>query len=273
MDTPLDRLLRRLDLEALGGDRFCGQSGKGEGRLFGGFVAAQAAVAAARTAAERRLHSLHAYFLRGGHHLQPIEYRVERLRDGRTFAARRVDAVQGGAVIFSMLASFALPEEGIAHQEPMPAAPPPTGALDWEEVRAAVLGEGARRPDGPLEVRDCDAEVAEPAKPQPAYRRIWLRPRGHMPEDPLLHVAMLVFASDRTLLSTGGRPHALTWNRRMGASLDHAVWLHRPARFDDWILYVSQSPAAHAGRALVHGAMYSRDGTRIASVAQEGVIR
>jgi acyl-CoA thioesterase-2 len=271
--TPLARLLRRLDLEEIQHDRFRGHPGSGEGRLFGGMVASQAFVACARTVTpERRLHSLHAYFLRPGKHAEPIHYTVERIRDGRTFATRRVVAEQRGEAIFSMSASFCRDEEGISHQiRPMPEAPPPAGLPDWEEVRASILGE--RRPEGPLEVRDCDPESADPSLRRPPYRRIWLRPRGEMPPEPLAHMAVLVFATDRTLLSTAARPHGLTWDRRVGASLDHAVWVHREPRLDGWLLYESESPAAHAARALVLGAIYSPDGVRIASVAQEGVLR
>jgi len=271
--TPLAKLLRRFELEEISHDRFRGYPGSGEGRLFGGMVASQAFVASARTVpSERPLHSLHAYFLRPGRHVEPIHFAVERIRDGRSFTTRRVVAEQRGEVIFSLSASFCAAEEGISHQtEPMPEAPPPEGLPDWEDVRASILGEARR--DGPLEVRDCDPESADPNVRKPPYRRIWMHPRGEMPDDPLMHMALLVFATDRTLLSTAARPHGLTWNRRVGASLDHAVWVHRQPRFDGWFLYSSESPVAHAARALVLGAIYDGSGTRIASVAQEGVLR
>jgi acyl-CoA thioesterase-2 len=271
--TPVARLLRRLDLEALGGDRFRGNPGAGEGRLFGGMVAAQAYVACARTVApERPLHSLHAYFLRPGRHVEPIDFAVERIRDGRSFTTRRVVASQRGEAIFSLSSSFCVPEAGISHQtRERPAAPPPESVRDWEDVRAEILGE--RRADGPLEVRDCDPESGDPTVRKPPHRRIWMRPRGEAPEDPEARMALLVFATDRTLLSTAARPHGLTWTTRMGASLDHAVWVHHPPRWDDWLLYESESPAAHNARALVLGAIYDAAGRRIASVAQEGVLR
>jgi acyl-CoA thioesterase-2 len=268
----LGRLLRRLDLEPAGTDAFLGDPGPGEGRLFGGLVAAQAVVAAGRSVEARMLHSLHAYFLRPGRHAS-IRFAVERIRDGRTFATRRVVAEQEGEAIFSLSASFTRPEEGISHQDPMPEAPAPEGLVDWEDHRARLLGDpAARRPDGPVEVRVCDPDDLE-GRPQPPRKRIWLRARGALPEDPLLHAALLVYASDRTLLSTAARPHGLAWGRRRGASLDHALWLHHPARLDDWVLYVSESPAAHAARGLILGAMYTRAGLRLASVAQEGLIR
>jgi acyl-CoA thioesterase-2 len=270
--TPLEGLLRRLDLEQRDGNLFVGVPGKGEGSLFGGMVAAQSVVAAGRTVHERHLHSLHGYFLRPGRHAVPIHFNVDRIREGRTFSTRSVVARQEGEAIFNMSADFTRPEDGIAHQDPMPAAPEPAHLPDWEDLRAQLLG-GARRADGPVEVRVCDPESTVPGVELPAYRRVWMRPRGTLPEDPLLHAAVLVYASDRTLLRTAARPHGATWRLRVGASLDHAVWVHRPARFDDWLLFVSESPVAHAARALLLGAMYRRDGVRIASVAQEGLLR
>jgi acyl-CoA thioesterase-2 len=269
---PLRRLLSLLELEPRGGDLFLGRTGAGSGRLFGGLVAAQSVLAAGRSVgAGAPLHSLHAYFLRPGRHGAPLRFAVERIRDGRTFATRRVVAHQAGEAIFHLAASFARPEQGIAHQDPMPAAPPPDDLPDWEAERARLLGE-PRGEDGPVEVRICDPD--DPAgRPLPPSKRLWIRPRGELPDDPLVHAALLVFASDRALLSTAARPHGLPWGRRTGASLDHALWLHRPARFDDWLLYAMHSPAAHGARGLVFGAIYARDGRRVASVAQEALIR
>lgn len=270
-DGPLPRLLHALDLERLDRGLFLGVTGRGKRRLFGGLVAAQAVVAAGRTVSEGRLHALHAFFLRPGRHGPPIQYLVDDIRDGRTFTTRRVVATQGGEAIFNMSASFTRPEDGIAHQDPMPEAPPPEGLVDWEDLRAELLGDPSRRrPDGPVEVRECNPELGSLG---PARRSVWMRVRGTLPEDPLLHSALLVFASDRTLLGTGARPHTIPWGRRLAASLDHAMWIHRPATFDGWILYTSESPAAHSGRALAFGAMYTHDGVRVASVAQEGIIR
>jgi len=273
--APLTRLIRRLDIEPLDDDVFLGHPGRGDGALFGGLVAAQAVMAAGRTVRDRMLHSLHGYFLRPGRHGVPIRLVVEHLREGRTFSTRSVMAHQSGEPIFQLAADFTVLEEGLAHQEaPAPAAPEPQGLPDWEDLRAQLLGDPSmRRPDGPIEVRVCDPDSPDRSIKLPARRRVWLRPRGTVPDDPLLHAALLVFASDRTLLRTAARPHGLTWRLRTGASLDHAVWLHRPARFDDWVLYASESPVAHAARALLLGAMYRRDGTRIVSVAQEGLLR
>jgi acyl-CoA thioesterase-2 len=269
---PLRGLLRLFELRALDADRFEGDTGPGEGRLFGGLVAAQAALAACRTVDGAALHSLHAYFLRPGRHGEPIAFAVHRIHDGRTFHTRRVVAEQAGEAIFTLGASFASPEEGIAHQEvAMPDAPPPESALPWEEMRRRMLGHAPPRPEA-LDVRVCDPDDPE-GRPQPARRRIWLRPRGAMPEDPRLHAALIVYASDRALLSTAARPHGLRWGQRTGASLDHALWLHRPARFDDWLLYAMESPVAHAARGLVHGALWDRSGALVASVAQEALIR
>jgi acyl-CoA thioesterase-2 len=273
---PLASLLRRLDLDPLDRDLLLGEPEPGgEGPLFGGFVAAQATVAAGRSVgAGSFLHSLHGYFLRPGRHDLPIRYVVDRIRDGRTFTTRRVVAHQGGEAIFNLSASFARPEEGIAHQNPMPEAPPPETLPDWEDERARILNDPSqRRPDGAVEVRVCDPDDPDPSVKLPPRRRVWMRPRGVLPDDPRVHAAVIVYATDRTLLGTAARPHGLPWGRRIGASLDHSVWLHHPPRFDDWVLYASESPVAHAARGLIFGAMYATDGRCVASVAQEGLIR
>jgi acyl-CoA thioesterase-2 len=271
--TPLGRLLRRLELEAREKDVFLGDPGRGEGRLFGGLVAAQAVMAASRTVEDASLHSLHAYFLRPGRHGEPIRYAVQRLRDGRSFTTRSVVAEQAGETIFELAASFTRGEPGISHQDPMPEAPPPEGLEDWEDLRARILGDPRARRPGAVEVRVVDPDSARPGEALPPWKRVWIRPAGPVPVDPRLHTALVVFASDRTLLSTAARPHGLPWGRRRAASLDHALWLHRAPRFDDWHLYVSRSPVAHQARGLVLGALYARDGTRVATVAQEGLIR
>jgi len=272
LESPLEVLLGCLDLEAQGADLFLGDPGPGEGRLFGGMVAAQSVIAAGRTVArERRLHSLHAYFLRPGRHGVPLRFVVDRIRDGRTFTTRRVVAHQAGEAIFNLDASFALPEQGIAHQDPMPAAPPPESLPDWEEVRAQMLRDptlvGTR---SPIEVRMCDPLTPDPS---PARQRNWMRVRGTLPEDPLLHTAMLVYATDRSLLSTAARPHGIPWRERRGSSLDHAVWIHEPVRLEGWLLYTSESPVARSGRGMIFGAIHRPDGRRLASVAQEGLVR
>jgi acyl-CoA thioesterase-2 len=270
--TPLTRLLELLALEKLDADLHLAETPKGEGRLFGGLVAAQAVMAASATVARGDLHSLHLYFLRPGAHGVPIRFVVHRIRDGRTFTTRRVVAHQGGEAILGLESSFTLPEEGISHQDAAPAAEDPSELPDWEVLRARMLRQPEAVRAQPIEVRTCDPDDPD-GKPQPPAKRVWLRPVGPVPDDPRIHEALLVYASDRTLLSTASRPHGLPWGKRMVASLDHAMWLHRPARFDDWVLYASHSPVAHAARGLVLGAMYDRAGVRIASVAQEGLVR
>jgi acyl-CoA thioesterase-2 len=266
------RYLDRLELEALDRDLFLGDPGKGEGRLFGGLVAAQCVIAAGRTVEDpaRHLHSLHGYFLRPGRHDAPIRFVVDRIRDGRSFTTRRVKAHQAGEAIFNLSASFARPEAGIAHQDPMPEAPGPEGLPDWDDVRAAQIQERpVQRYDSAVEVRVCNPADG----PSEARQQTWIRVRGTLPDDPLVHTAMLVYASDRSLLSTAARPHDIPWKERIGASLDHAVWIHQPVRLDDWMLYASESPVAHAARGLIFGGIFTRGGTRVASVAQEALIR
>jgi acyl-CoA thioesterase-2 len=268
----LKRLLeQQLNLERLDSDLFLGDPGEGEGRLFGGLVAAQSVMAAGHTVAEdRSLHSLHAYFLRPGRPGLPIRFIVDRIRDGRSFTTRRVKAHQDGEAIFNVSVSFATPEDGISHQDEMPAAPAPEGLPDWEDVRARYMDNAsARRFDTAIEVRMCDL----PDSDNEARQRNWMRVRGPLPEDPLIHTAMLVYASDRTLLGTAARPHDIPWNKRMAASLDHALWIHRPVRMDGWLLYAAESPVAHSARGLCFGGLYYPDGTRVASVAQEALIR
>jgi acyl-CoA thioesterase-2 len=271
----VDALVRRLDLTRVDDDRFRGGTGRGDGFVFGGMLLAQGLVAAGRTVADATPHALHAHFLRGGRHGVTIEWRVTRVRDGFNFGTRRVEGLQAGRVIVTLTVSFvARVGDGLAHQDAMPRVAAPEGLEDWEDLRVRVLNDpAARRPDGPLEVRDADPASAAPLVGRAARRALWMRPRGVLPDDPLVHAAVLAFASDRGLLSTAARPHGLMWGARQGASLDHALWLHRPARFDDWVLYVSESPVAVAGRGLVIGGMYARDGRRIASSAQEGLIR
>lgn len=271
---PLGCLLRRLDLRPLGPDRFASDPGRGEGRVYGGFLLAAGVVAAGRAGVAGWPHALHAQFLRSARWGLPLAWRVERLRDGFAFATRRVVAEQAGQDVIAITVGFTTQDRGLAHQEPMPDAPDPDGLPDWEDLRVRLLGDGTvRRADGPVELRECDPEAAVPAPGRPARRRVWMRPRGTLPDDPLLHAALLAYASDRALLTTAGRPHGLLGGLRFAASLDHALWLHGPLRFDGWLLVTSESPVASAGRALALGAFWRPDGRRIASVAQEGLIR
>ena len=271
LESPLEQLLQQLDLDETQTDHFVGNPGEGEGRLFGGMVAAQCVIAAGRSVEDpaRRLHSLHAYFLRTGHHESPLHFEVERVRDGRSFTTRHVTARQDGKTIFNVTASFCLEEEGIAHQDPMPEAPPPDGLPDWEKERAKLPGSFPPMRSS-IELRMIDPWSNEKS---PASQRTWMRVRGALPDDPLVHAAMLVYATDRTLLGTAARPHGIPWEKRMNLSLDHTVWIHHPVHLDDWLLYVSNSPIAHGAHGLVLGAVFTRDGIRLASVAQEGLIR
>lgn len=273
-DDPLARLLARLALAPEGADAFAAPPVQAGRRLFGGLLAAQAAMAAVRTVEGARLHSLHGYFLRPGRPGAALRFEVTRVRDGRRFATRRVQVQQLGEPVFELACGFTGDEQGVAHahEPPLPGEPPPPEGLpDWETLRAAETGEPPRPPDA-IEVRVCRPADDRPGAPAPPHRMVWMRPRGRLPEDPALHAAVLVYASDRTLLRTAVRLHG-DMRSRLPASLDHAVWLHGPPRWDDWILYASEAPVASGGRAWVSGRMLARDGTRLASVAQEGLLR
>jgi acyl-CoA thioesterase-2 len=271
----LDRLLAQLELEQLDRDLFLGDAGKGERRLFGGLVAAQSVVSAYRTVDEGSLHSLHAYFLRPGKHDVPIRYVVYRIRDGRSFTTRDVVAYQSGEAIFNLSCSFVRPEEGVAHQGPMPIVPGPDDLPQWEMVRPSrhIDQEMMRRwiADSPIEVRAVDPLDAAPG--DTPSRRVWIRTKGTLPDGEMTHAAILTYASDMGLIATARIPHGIGRGEPTAASLDHSIWFHHPPRFDGWLLYTSESPIANAARALILGQMHRQDGARIASVAQEGLIR
>ena len=276
---PLARVLERFALAPVGDDLFEAPPTSGMRRLFGGLTAAQSALAAMATVETGRLHSIHGYFLRAGRPGTPLRFAVTRVRDGRSFATRRVLATQGADAIFEVSASFTHHEEGIAHaHEPSLGdarrpgeVPGPDGLPDWETVRARETGESPR-PHDAIEVRVVRPEDDRPGAVAPPSRVVWMRTRGRLPEDPRIHAAMLIYASDRTLLRTAARLHG-GMKDRLPASLDHAVWLHHPPRFDDWIVYASESPIAENGRAWVLGRMLTPAGQRIATVAQEGLLR
>jgi acyl-CoA thioesterase-2 len=278
----VDALVGLLDLEAIETNIFRGVSPKvSMQRVFGGQVAGQALVAAGRTVdAERLVHSLHSYFIRPGDPSIPIIYTVDRVRDGRSFSVRRVLAIQHGEPIFVLSASFQLPQGGIDHQDGMPPAPPPDslptlaeryqGYEDlWSVMSRIPQAFDVRYVDDPPWVQRAQG----PRESQP--HRIWLKADGKLPDDPLLHICAVTFASDMNLLDSVLIHHGLA--ARLDpismASLDHAMWFHRPFRADDWLLYVSSSPSASGGRGLATGQFYSRDGRLVASVAQEGMIR
>ena len=281
MAKALDRLLDLLDLEQIEVNIFRGRSpDERRQRVFGGQVAGQALVAAGRTVpADRPVHSLHAYFIRPGDPAVPIVYTVDRVRDGRSFTTRRVSAIQHGKTIFTLSASFHHPEPGPVHADPMPDAPPPEYLERSSDRLARVLGEvPARVFDNPIDLRSVGPLSAEAAR-DPSLRTtrnlIWLRVDGELPDDPLLHVCLMTYASDMTLLDSVLTGHGLSWldGRTSGASLDHAMWFHRPFRADRWLLYVQDSPVAYGARGLAHGEVYTAGGELVVSVMQEGLVR
>ena len=278
----LASLLSLLDLEAIETDIFRGLSPKDRWqRVFGGQVLGQALVAAGRTVEGRICHSLHAYFLRAGDPKLAILYEVDRSRDGASFTSRRVVAIQHGNPIFTLEASFQRIEPGYEHQFEMPGVPQPEALPSEEELRAKILDrlpEEARawvsRPR-PFETRHVDPrEYFAPAK-RPPHEMLWIRATGAVPGDLALHQCLLAYASDMSLLDTGLLPHGIGWfdKKVQMASLDHAMWFHRPFRVDDWLLYVQDSPSASGARSFNRGLLYSRDGKLVASVTQEGLMR
>ena len=281
--TPLEQLCRLLDLERVEVDIFRGWTPPGSRlpRVFGGQVAGQALVAAGRTVPpDRPVHSLHAYFLRPGDPAVPIVYTVDRIRDGRSFTTRRVVAVQHGEAVFNLQASFHVVEPGVEHAEPAPVDVPapetlPTLAEALSGVDSPVAAWAAR--PRPVDLRYVGehpllAQGHGPAEPRNA---VWMRADGDLPDDPLLHVCVATFASDFTLLDPVLLPHGMAWGTGTvhGASLDHAVWFHRPFRADEWLLYDASSPTASGSRGLATGRIFTRDGRLVMSVVQEGLVR
>jgi acyl-CoA thioesterase-2 len=281
--SALAGLLSILDLEQLEQNLFRGQSPKqGWQRVYGGRVLGQALVAAVRTVDEpRAAHSLHAYFLLGGDPSHPIIYDVERTRDGRSFTTRRVKAIQHGHAIFAMSVSFHKAEEGFTHHSDMPKVPMPEELPSEQELKrrlVAHLPETMRsywQRERPIEMRPVDiARYLKREKAAPV-QHIWMRANGRLPADHNLHQCVLAYATDFTLLDTALIAHGkLLFDTDIQlASLDHALWLHRPFRADDWLLYSQDSPSAHGARAFCRGSVYRRDGLLVASVAQEGLVR
>ncbi|MGA5413991.1 acyl-CoA thioesterase II [Streptomyces pseudogriseolus] len=285
MSQALQVLLDLLDLEQIEENIFRGSSRSAVvPRVFGGQVAAQALVAAGRTVPEDRpAHSLHAYFLRPGDPGAPIVYTVDRIRDGRSFTTRRVVAVQHGKPIFHLSASFQTYEEGLDHQEPMPASPDPETLPTSEERLRGYAHLDPEVVDRFLEARAAvDLRyVDEPpygrfGEPRAPHSQVWFRTNGKLADDPLLHVVLATYVSDMTLLDSVLLAHGRGgWavGDVVGASLDHAMWFHRPFRADEWLLYDQQSPSAHGGRGLGQARIYTQDGRLAVSVIQEGVVR
>ncbi|ODT05084.1 MAG: acyl-CoA thioesterase II [Gemmatimonadetes bacterium SCN 70-22] len=284
MSGPIDALLTLLDLEPLEVNIYRGRNRDvGTGRVFGGQVFAQALVAARRTVeGAREAHSVHGYFILPGDLAAPIVYFVDRLRDGNSFTTRRVTAIQHGQAIFNLSASFHVSEPGLEHQDEMPkgVTPPEELAPELQLIRemADRIPESLRpvlTQDRPLDFRP--VAPSDPFHPdvRAPERFVWFRAVAPLPDDPIIHQAVLAYASDHGLLPTALGPHGLSF-RSTGlqmASLDHSVWMHRPFRADDWLLYAMDSPAAAGARGFVRGAVYRRNGELVASVAQEGLTR
>ena len=283
METP-EILTETLALERIEVNTFRGVSPEdGPGRIFGGQVIAQSLLAAYETVEERICHSLHCYFIRPGDPRIPILFEVDRSRDGGTFTTRRVIAVQNGKQIFNLAASFQVAEDGFEHQAPMPAVRSADDmAAEAEAHKKAVLdgmSEEMRRMMNrprPIEMVGRD-NYGFGRKPKPSEPKsdTWMRAVAPIGDDARMHQVILAYASDMNLLSTAMRPHGVAWQTPglQSASLDHAMWFHKASNFNDWHLYTQDSPSASGGRGFVRGAIYGQDGTLVASVAQEGLMR
>ena len=282
MVSAVKRLLSILDLEQLEHNLFRGRSPQdGWQRVFGGQVIGQALVAAERTVEDRMAHSLHAYFMRPGDPAVPIIYEVDRIRDGRSFNTRRVVAIQHGHAIFSMSASFHLEEDGFEHQTEMPDVPKPEDLPSLNDIKEQFLDKmpaNIKRyfeRERPIELRPVDSSRFFDLKKRPSRQSIWIRATDKLPDDAALHQCALAYASDFSLLDTALVAHGrlLFDPGLMMASLDHAMWFHRPSRADSWLLYTMDSPAANGARGFCRGSIFTPDGVLVASVAQEGLIR
>lgn len=275
-----------LDLEQIDNNLFRGLSPEEpRPRVFGGQVVGQALVAAYRTVSDRMAHSLHAYFLRPGDPSIPILYDVDRIRDGKSFTTRRVNAIQRGEAIFSMMVSFQVSEKGLEHQRVMPPAPDPETLPTGDEAlakmaerasgRERVILEAVKTFARPIEERDVTpTDWAAPVKREPT-NMVWMRANGTLPDDPIIHQCVAAYASDLSLLDCCLVAHGRSWMDpgMQVASIDHAMWFHHPCRADQWMLYTQESPASSGARGLNLGHLYSQDGTLMISVAQEGLIR
>lgn len=284
MKKELQDLLDLLDIEQIDVNLFRGVSPKeGWQRVYGGQVLGQALVAASRTVEDdaRTAHSLHGYFLRPGDTTIPILFKVDRIRDGRSFTTRRVVAIQRGRAIFNMSASFQVVEEGLSHQFPMPEVPPPEECPTQRDLMERFrddapeqIANRIERPQ-PIEMRFVEPINEFKPEPMPPYQHTWIRTVDAMPDDIRLNQCLLAYQSDMTLIDTSYRPHAIGWGNPnfQVASLDHAMWFHRPFRTDEWLLYAQDSPFSGGARGLSRGAFYTRKGELVASCAQEGLIR
>lgn len=282
MDPRLTDLLRQFDLERIEVNLFRGESRDiGAPQVFGGQVLGQALMAAYATVDSHDVHSLHAYFLRRGDFNAPIVYHVDRARDGHSFSARRVVAIQHGEQIFNMSASFQVREPGLEHQLPMPDVPLPEKLQDSDTPPLEVLEQLPEKLQRMFEKqRPFEFRAVEPIdylrpRPLPPLQHVWLRAVGQLPDDERLHRCLLAYVSDYNLLNTAVRPHSSSYlsGNLVMASIDHAMWFHRPLRVDEWMLYTMESPSASGARGFTRGMLHSRDGRLIASTAQEGLIR
>jgi acyl-CoA thioesterase-2 len=279
----LGDLIELLALERLDRDLFRGTSQDlGWGAIFGGQVLGQALSAATQTVtSDRHVHSLHGYFIRAGDVSGRIIYQVERLRDGKSFTTRRVSAVQEGEAIFSLEASFQVDEQGFDHQDAMPDVPPPEALVSERDMALAMADKlppalrARATAERPIEIRP--VEVRNPLAPivAPPKRHHWCRAIDALPDDPALHRYLLAYASDFAFLGTSMDPHGVSWLSpgMQVASLDHAMWFHRPFRFDEWLLYAVESPSSSGGRGLARGRFFDRAGKLVATCVQEGLIR
>jgi acyl-CoA thioesterase-2 len=284
MTEMLADLLARLDLEQIDVNLFrATRPNEGWQNVFGGQVLAQALIAASRTVEDRdrTAHSLHAYFLRPGDMELPIVYNVDRIRDGRSFTTRRIVAIQRGRPIFNMAVSFHVAEAGLQHQVAIPNVPGPLDCLTeeemWESMMADAPPDFEAHPFGskPIEMRFVDPiNEFKPEKMAPV-QNVWFRTTEKMPDDISANQCLLAYASDMTLLDTGVRPHGISWNdsRLQMASLDHAMWFHRPFKLDSWLLYAQDSPSSSSARGFNRGSIFTQSGELVASVAQEGLMR
>ncbi len=281
-NEPVADLIKLLDLEPIEENIFRGVSPKDRSqRVFGGQVLGQALVAAGRTVEGRIAHSLHAYFLVAGDPKVPILYEVDRSRDGSSFSSRRVVAIQHGRQIFHMSVSLQVTESGLEHQIEMPKVPPPEELPSEDDFRAKIIDKIPEQyrdnflRKRPIELRPVDRiDIFAPQK-RPPHQAVWVRATGELPPQAALHQCVLAYASDMTLLDTSLLPHGIGWfdNRLQMASIDHAMWFHRPFRADQWLLYVQDSPSASGARGFNRGLIFSQDGALVASVAQEGLMR
>ena len=276
----VDGLVELLDLETIEENIFRGVSPQVSlQRVFGGQVAGQALVAAVRTVdTARSVHSLHAYFIRGGDPSVPIVYTVERVRDGRSFSVRRVNAIQHGLPIFALSASFQLDQGGPEYGSRMPAVPRPESLPTLDERMSGFPNLRGDRLPFPFDVRYVDDPPWQQRAKGPRVEggnRVWMRAAGRLPDDPLVHVCAMTFASDLTLLDAALVRQGVAWGLDpiVGASLDHAMWFHQPFRADEWFLYESESPSASGSRGLAAGKIFTEDGRHLATVMQEGLLR